>query len=339
MKRKYDILFVTTMPSFYKVNLFNEIARKKKIFVLYTGSTTGKRSSDFIQESLAYDHKFLGGGIKSVTQVIRILKDNSFRKIIISGWDNIVAFVIAFLSRNKKECVVESSVYESTTSGWKAFPKKMLLKRMSKVLTSGVAQEELVRALGYKGNVVQFGGCGLLNYVEQPPFEPRTSVRNFLYVGQLIAVKNIGFIIDYFNKHSEYNLTIIGDGTLREELENKAAENIFFMGAINNTDLFQYYRKVDVFVLPSKSETWGLVVEEALNNGTPVIVSNRVGCASTLVIPNEVGCVFESNDPESFDGCIKNLTSLEYYNKLRYNASKLNFAERASHQVRCFCEE
>lgn len=335
---KYDILFVTTIPAFYKVNLFNRIADRKKILVLYTGSNTGKRSNDFLQETVAFDHQFLDGGVKSISQVMRVLVANRYSKVVISGWDNVASYVIAFLSRKKRNsCIVESSIYESATKGWKAFPKKILLKRMSTVLASGEAQAELVSSLGFKGEVVKFGGCGILNYVEQPSYEPRSEIRDFLYVGQLIDVKNVSLLVKYFNRHPEKHLTIIGTGVLREVLEKEAGCNIKFLGAINNMELPEYYRKADVFVLPSKSEPWGLVVEEALNNGTPVIVSDRVGCATSLVVPNGTGLVFKNDDLESFDKCVDEITNIECYNLLRLNVSKLNFAQRAEYQVECFC--
>lgn len=334
----YDILFVTTIPAFYKVRLFNRIAERKKILVLYTGSKTGKRSNDFLQESHGFDHKFLDGGLKSAIKVMKILSTNSFQKVIVSGWDNLPSYMIAMLSNKAKNtCIVESSIYESTTKGWKAFPKRILLSQISKVLAAGEAQADLVKSLGFKGEIIKFGGCGILNYVGQPEYVPRSEVKNFLYVGQLIEVKNVPLLIEYFNLHPEKHLTIIGSGVLRESLEKEAADNIEFLGIIDNKELPKFYRAADVFVLPSKSESWGLVVEEALNNGTPVIVSNRVGCATSIVVPNEVGLVFDNNDKDSFDRCVNQISDVDLYNSMRLNVSKLDFEKRAEYQIECFC--
>jgi glycosyltransferase involved in cell wall biosynthesis len=58
------------------------------------------------------------------------------------------------------------------------------------------------------------------------------------------------------------------------------------------------YQAADLFCLPSKGpgETWGLAVNEAMAAGTPVLVSNKVGCAADLVIPNLTGDIFDSEN-------------------------------------------
>ena len=92
-----------------------------------------------------------------------------------------------------------------------------------------------------------------------------------------------------------------------------------------------------VFILPSVSEPWGLVVEEALNNGTPVIVSDRVGCREDLV-SDKNGIVFPCNDSIALQEAIIKMTQIEYYNQLRYNISKMDFISRAQYQIDCFVE-
>ena len=98
--------------------------------------------------------------------------------------------------------------------------------------------------------------------------------------------------------------------------------------------LSQYYQSADVFVLPSKSETWGLVVEEALNNGLPVMVSEKVGCASEIVTPDR-GLIFSLNK-EDFEQKLSAICSLDFYNTLRKNISTMSFEEIENEQVNCY---
>jgi glycosyltransferase involved in cell wall biosynthesis len=65
----------------------------------------------------------------------------------------------------------------------------------------------------------------------------------------------------------------------------------------------------DVFVLPSKRghESWGLVVNEAMTCGLPVIVSDGVGSRTDLVVEGETGFVFESLNTVSLASCIQNV--------------------------------
>lgn len=340
MQKTYDILFITTLPAFYKVNLFNAVAKNKKIFVVYTGSSTGIRSKDFINNNACYEQIMLNSSAYSaIGQFMKLIHKTTFKKIVISGWDNTISFLASLVfPKQKLACVVESSIYESSTKGLRALPKRFLLRRVPLVYASGKSQTDLVRALGYKGAVVEFGGCGILNYQPQPAFEKRVKVKHFLYVGQLVEKKNVNLLIDYFNDHPELTLTVIGDGVLKEQLKASANNNIVFLGSIENEKLPQYYKEADVFILPSKIEPWGLVVEEALNNGTPVIVSNRVGCAQSLVSPFETGLIFESENKNALSDCIEKLLDYNYYNQLRKNISLLDFISRAEYQIKCFCQ-
>lgn len=338
MKPLYDIVFITTIPAFYKVKLFNEIAEQRRIMVLYTGSSTGLRSNDFFGERSRFESISLGSSsLKVFGQVVSFFWCNHVDRLVVSGWDTLSSYLATFLHPKKRNgCIVESSVYESAVTGIKAFFKRLLLKRVSVVYVSGGSQRKLVEDLHFSGRIIEFGGCGILNYVEQPAFSPRSEVTSFLYVGQVIEKKGLELLVSVFNRLPQLRLSIIGDGPQRKELEKNANDNIVFLGAINNKELPRYYKSADVFVLPSKVEPWGLVVEEALNNGTPVIVSNHVGCASSLVCPNNVGLVFESGDDNSLEGAIFKICNVDFYNQLRKNVSILDFSVRSRHQVEVF---
>jgi len=94
-------------------------------------------------------------------------------------------------------------------------------------------------------------------------------------------------------------LIIAGSGHLKSQLKELAGDNpnIIFLPFQNQSQMPVLYRLADVFCLPSKgpSETWGLVVNEALACGRPVLTSDKVGCAIDIVEP-QVGRIFNSND-------------------------------------------
>jgi glycosyltransferase involved in cell wall biosynthesis len=117
-----------------------------------------------------------------------------------------------------------------------------------------------------------------------------------LYVGRHVREKGIEYLIDGFQSaaegmDTEPYLLVVGDGPLRESLEAKAdmVDNIVFTGYVDNDDLAGYYSLADVFVLPSIQtdvfrEPWGLVVNEAMSAGTPVIATGQVGAAAAGVV-------------------------------------------------------
>jgi glycosyltransferase involved in cell wall biosynthesis len=95
-------------------------------------------------------------------------------------------------------------------------------------------------------------------------------------------------------------LVLVGDGEMRETLERRTRElgldTVRFTGFRNQSELPRFYDLCDVFVLPSLLEPWGLVVNEVMNAGRAVIVSDQVGAAADLVRDGENGCVFAAGD-------------------------------------------
>jgi glycosyltransferase involved in cell wall biosynthesis len=95
-------------------------------------------------------------------------------------------------------------------------------------------------------------------------------------------------------------LVIVGDGEERTALEEQAAESglegIRFCGFRNQSELPRFFDLATVFVLPSRHEPWGLIVNEVMNAGRAVIVSDEVGCQPDLVENGVEGCVFPAGD-------------------------------------------
>ncbi|MDH4452064.1 MAG: glycosyltransferase family 4 protein [Verrucomicrobiota bacterium] len=136
-----------------------------------------------------------------------------------------------------------------------------------------------------------------------------------LFCAKLIDVKDPGTLIRAVGKlvnperqgnHVLTNaatapvLLMVGDGELRPSLEKLAQETapgrVRFLGFQNQTELPALYDLCDVFVLPSRFEPWGLVVNEVMNAGKPVIVSDQVGSGPDLVREGENGSVFPAGD-------------------------------------------
>lgn len=124
-----------------------------------------------------------------------------------------------------------------------------------------------------------------------------------LSVGKLIHKKrHMDLLRAYENVPGpDKTLVIVGEGESRHSLEKYVTErglkNVQFAGFVGQTDISRYYAAADIFVLPSGvGETWGLVVNEAMCFGLPVIVSNIAGSAADLVHSGENGYVFHLGD-------------------------------------------
>jgi glycosyltransferase involved in cell wall biosynthesis len=134
------------------------------------------------------------------------------------------------------------------------------------------------------------------------------TAKNFIFVGRFIDFKNLPLLISAFKEaqskaNNQWGLVFLGDGFLREilqkQIKNEAVQNTHFLGGKSWFEVPDYLALADVLVLPSKSEPWGLVVNEAMICGLPVVVSDRCGSAVDLVIEGKTGFSFPFDDEKN----------------------------------------
>lgn len=131
--------------------------------------------------------------------------------------------------------------------------------------------------------------------------------RYFLAVARLLPKKNLDGLVDAYSRYRRaagsgaWPLVLLGDGPLRGELEGRRAalglDGVLAMpGFVQYEQLPAYYGNAGAFLHASTTEQWGLVVNEAMASGLPVLVSERCGCAPDLVQADANGYIF---DPDS----------------------------------------
>ncbi|MFQ5861526.1 MAG: glycosyltransferase family 4 protein [Candidatus Brocadiales bacterium] len=125
-----------------------------------------------------------------------------------------------------------------------------------------------------------------------------------LYVSKLTRRKRPFDLLMAFERlHTPAALLFVGDGELKSSIElyarGKKLKNVFFLGFKNQTELPKYYAAADIFVLPSSYETWGLVINEAMCFGLPIVTTDRVAGARDLVRHGENGYIYPADDVEA----------------------------------------
>ncbi len=129
----------------------------------------------------------------------------------------------------------------------------------------------------------------------------------FLFTGQLIPRKGLQQLLEACNLlqrqgYCNYTVLIAGDGLQLEELQEFSRahgleDSVKWLGWIGYEKLGAYFRQVDVFILPTLEDTWGMVILEAMAFGKPILCSKWAG-ASELVIEGENGYLFDPYQPE-----------------------------------------
>jgi glycosyltransferase involved in cell wall biosynthesis len=146
------------------------------------------------------------------------------------------------------------------------------------------------------------------------------SDRVFLFSGKLAPRKGPELLIQAVRElpaavREHVVVGWLGSGELRGALETLASRTpqvkVRFFEFQNQSALSPYYHAADMLVLPSlHSETWGLVVNEALHHGVPCVVSDAVGCAPDLVKPGATGEVFQTGSAVSLASALQRAMSL-----------------------------
>jgi glycosyltransferase involved in cell wall biosynthesis len=134
---------------------------------------------------------------------------------------------------------------------------------------------------------------------------PDESIPVVLMCGRLIPKKQPLLLLEAFRRvrqQMKCALMIVGSGELEASIRARVSSDkipdVVLAGFLNQTQISRAYAAADLFVLPSGfHETWGIVVNEAMNFSLPVIVTDRVGCARDLVQVGRNGFVVSAQDP------------------------------------------
>jgi len=157
------------------------------------------------------------------------------------------------------------------------------------------------------------------------------SRRRALFVGRLVASKRpmdvVQAVARLVSEGQPVDLAIAGAGELQgrmEEAARTAGVDAKFLGFVNQSELPGVYASSDVVVLPSiATETWGLVVNEAMACGVPAVVSDAVGCGPDLIEPGATGAVAPLGDVPALATSIASVLALDPGLKRRALAERM----------------
>jgi len=206
------------------------------------------------------------------------------------------------------------------------FLKRRFVQRCDAFVVPGKSAGEYLRALGVRGEIITapnavdidfFSGAAQLSQCGSDPIE-RFGLpgRYFLYVGRLVTEKGIFELLDAYAKldrslKSAVGLVFVGDGAQKHELMRRIAvishAKVRCMDFLQREDLASVYGHAEALVLPTHSDPWGLVVNEAMACGLPIITTNAAGCARDLVEDSVNGFVVRPGDVAGLSSAMSRL--------------------------------
>jgi glycosyltransferase involved in cell wall biosynthesis len=142
--------------------------------------------------------------------------------------------------------------------------------------------------------------------------------RYFLFVGRLVPEKGVFDLLSAYAKlddavRQQVGLVFVGDGVSRRQLEERSASitpgRVIFSGFAQREQLAEHYALAQALILPTYTDTWGLVVNEAMACGLPVILSRAAGCAADLVKKRWNGLLIPPKDVAALTEAMTSLTN------------------------------
>lgn len=359
MNKKKILIVHNVLWSHYAGKVFSEIYKictdnNIDFYVIHIAKTSGNRKLGDIDYSLhEYPYEVLFNSdieaisfIKRFKYLLKEIRKYNPDVILTSGYNDLALDLIVFLNKIKGKKTIfqtDTTYFDKQRNLLKEFFKRNLLKIFDYAFCVGTAQinylktlnfniERIFKVSWYAVDSEQILAAFSESFAKRINTIEKLNLmnKNFIYAGRLSAEKNLKTLISAFkevknNGGKDWGLIIVGDGADREELEKivrvQNIPNVFFAGGVFWKDVPKYYALSDVFILPSLSEPWGLVVNEAMICGLPVIVSEKAGSAE-LIKENENGFIFNPNDKSGLISIMLKFTNNEVDAKKMSESSK-----------------
>ena len=274
-------------------------------------------------------------------KLVSFLTEVDSQAVVIAGYYLSVFREAARWARRKKVPAILLS-----ESQLKDRPKILVLEKLkglwirryfSAAFVGGASSALYLEKIGFPSNRIWRGYD-----VASPPKIQQMQIANdpsresgyFLFVGRLAPEKNIqGLLKSYrvYRKAADQNarkLVIVGAGPLEKELKALGArlglsESVQWIGFAEGEELCVVYLRALCLTLPSISEPWGLVVNEAMTSGLPILASDRCGCVPDLVFPGINGRIFNPGDVHDLANAMKFMSELPEADLQLYRNSSL----------------
>jgi glycosyltransferase involved in cell wall biosynthesis len=249
---------------------------------------------------------------QSIESIIDIVKAINPDITVISGWQDKLYLSAARFLRSKNYTVVSGfdDQWLGTFRQYFAFILGMtgfFARYFSHAWVSGVFQYEYARKIGFSKKNIIFDLLSAdlnlfkLSYTSSYEYKSTSYPHRFLYVGRFELVKGLDVLLAAWERLSEkrgdWELHLIGAGNL--SLYKKLPPGVTVKNFMQPDELVNEVADSGCFILPSRSEPWGVVVHEFAAAGLPLILSDVVGASRTFLVPGMNGYLFESNSVES----------------------------------------
>lgn len=253
-------------------------------------------------------------------------------------------YAASTVARCRKVMMNDSHLATQCAKGWKLEVKKAIVRNFDSALVAGAPHMRYFSSMGISAEKIFTGydavhneyytGAAQMARENGPALRKQLGLpdRYFLNLGRFVAKKDLSTLVEAFAcfrkiSSESVDLVLVGAGEEEHKLKGFARSlglavrdatdasvrlscslpTVYFYGFKQISETPVFYALAEAFILPSVVEEWGLVVNEAMACGLPVVVSAAAGCAEDLVQPDVNGFLFRGGDVETLARCLLRL--------------------------------
>lgn len=329
------VILVHNFLTPYRLPLFRELARRVDFHVWILGDVRGIR--EWQTQAEGFNCEFLPHRSFSLgSRDFRFLLNPGLSQklaaaapdlLICTGWDSLAAFKVARWARRNGVPYVLWSGSTANEPNWRRSLGRRAVTRLichaDACLAYGTRAEAYLKNAGADPDRVfcafntvatdEFARGSTLDTARRQEIREEMELNTpyvVLFCGQLIARKGVDELMQAFLRLERSDITLVfaGSGGQEARLREIAAplrDRVRFPGFVPREKLPELYAMADLLVLPSRQEVWGLVINEALACGVPVLTTDVVGAAPDLVVHGKNGYIVPAKNVQSLTDAIE----------------------------------
>lgn len=328
------VLLFHNIPSPYRLPLFEELGKEVELEVCFLESKMEGRLWENHLDNYKFNYSFsngkkIGSMLINLDIVKKLRKGNYDVIIFVDDLPAILnSYIISFFSKlYRKKIVIWNGRFHSGIFTENAFKKKLskfllnihtklLYSFADSVITYGVKAKKYLNELGMNNKKIVSGTQtypkSLIDFSTSKV--AKKDKRIITTISYLNTRKGIDILIKAFMNSSVYDnsiLYIVGDGNERAKLESIAnkSKNIIFTGNLDGKEKYKLLNNSDIFVLPTLYDSWGLVINEAMEFNLPIITTNMAMASHELIKDN--GIMVTSGSEKEFINAIEQIYKMD----------------------------
>lgn len=332
------VLFVTNFPSAYRVDFFNELGKGCDLTVAYERKKAahrdekwqGAKGDHFREIYMRLRPKGTSQSRGSATK--NTVKCGNYDVVIFGGYasPSVIRAIVYCRTHKQKYYIEFDGSFDKTDPFLKRIVKKYLLKGAEGCFVTSEETARYIQKMGISTEkIIKYPFTSVreeeiiaspLSFHEKAELRKRLNLPEgqlIISVGQFIYRKGYDLLLEALSnvEHSVSVIIVGGEATDEyiELCERYNLTNVRFLPFLRKRELFQIYKAADLFVLPTREDVWGLVINEAMSCGLPIISTYNCIAATELIDNGRNGMLVPSNDSNALAVAIKEILSRDLY--------------------------